>query len=94
MVDSYISYEGQRGQKVVPFIMQGKERAELFSKYIMAIESGTIIAPDIRFMRDEHKYVTTDDLYGSGHPPDSFVAGSLAYRGLSEVTKRRGVRLL
>jgi len=59
--------------------MVGSRRKALFSNYVAAIENGSFIAPYIEWMRDEHRFCAVDDLYGSGHPPDSIVAGSLAY---------------
>jgi hypothetical protein len=70
--------------------MVGKERDALFTDYILAIEKGMIEAPEINFMKGEHLYATNDDLYGNGHPPDSIVAGAMAYRA----SKASGVRIL
>lgn len=60
----------------------GRLRADLFSNYIKRIENGELEAPRIDFAYSEHKFVSRDDLYGSGHPPDSFVAGAVAALGL------------
>ncbi len=62
------------------FLMVGRERANLLSEYIAAIERGEIEAPFIRFMESEHRLASVDDVYGSGHLPDSISAGALAYR--------------
>lgn len=64
-------------------ILVGQTRADVFTQYIAAIENGTILSPKIRYCESEHRYCTNDDLKGSGHPPDSFVAGALAYRAAS-----------
>jgi hypothetical protein len=61
-----------------PVMLVGRTRADLFSDYINLIEQGGLVSPDIRYMHDEHKYCSVDDLYGRGHPPDSFVAAALA----------------
>jgi hypothetical protein len=53
-------------------------RADLFSNYINLIEKGSLLAPRITFMYHEHLYCRYGDLYGPGHPPDSFVSGALA----------------
>lgn len=58
----------------------GRERSELFAGHIHSIEHHEVTSPRLDFMYAEHKYVTTDDLYGDGHPPDSFVAAALAKR--------------
>lgn len=58
--------------------LAGKLRQELFSAYVLAIENGLLEAPMIEWAYKEHKRCTQDDLYGSGHPPDSIVAGALS----------------
>ena len=60
--------------------MVGRRRADLFSEYIAGIERGEIIAPMIKFMETQHRLCSVDDLYGAGHPPDSLVAGAMAYK--------------
>lgn len=57
----------------------GRERHNLFSEYIAAIENDCIRSPRIEYSYNEHKYVTVDDLYGRGHPPDSVVSGALPW---------------
>jgi hypothetical protein len=84
VIDDYITGDAEG------VVMTGKDRDALFTDYILAIEKGEIEAPMIRFMEGEHKYATVDDLYGSGHPPDSIVAGAMAYRA----SKDSGVRIL
>jgi hypothetical protein len=59
---------------------QGPARIRLFSRYIKAVESGSVLAPRSRPWVDAHRYLTNADLYGTGHPPDEFVACALAYR--------------
>lgn len=61
-------------------IMAGRTRSDLFTEYVAAIEQGEFEAPWITYMRDEHRYADNAALYGSGHPPDSIVAGALALR--------------
>lgn len=61
-------------------IMVGRRREDMFSDYIAAIERGHFVSPRIEFMHKEHLYVTLEDLYKpAGHPPDTFVAGALAW---------------
>lgn len=84
VIDDELSVDAE-GVKMV-----GKQRDELFTDYILAIEKGMIEAPTIAFMKGEHLYATNDDLYGSGHPPDSIVAGAMAYHA----SKASGVRIL
>lgn len=60
-------------------VLTGQVRADIFTSYIAAIEKGTIVSPMIRYCEGEHRYCTNDDLRGAGHPPDSFVAGAMAF---------------
>lgn len=62
-------------------IMVGRTRADLFSDYVAAIEGFHLKSPRIEYAWTEHKYATHDDLYGRGHPPDTMVAGALAWAG-------------
>jgi hypothetical protein len=64
-------------------VLSGQTRSDVFTKYIAAIEGGHVVSPKIRYCESEHRYCTNDDLGGSGHPPDSFVAGAMAYRAAS-----------
>lgn len=64
---------------------QGKERHALFNEYIAAIEKGDIVSPRLASWYTAHKYVTNDDLFGDGHPPDEFVACALAYRAAKKL---------
>ena len=61
-------------------MMVGRDRQDLLSNCISAIERGEIISPMIRFFESELKYASVDDVYGSGHLPDSLSALALAYR--------------
>lgn len=61
-------------------VLSGQTRSDVFTKYIAAIEDNAIESPKIRYCEGEHRYCTNEDLMGSGHPPDSFVAGAMAYR--------------
>jgi hypothetical protein len=61
----------------------GLKRTNLFREWIAALESGDFIAPRIEYTWREHKYCTNDMLFGSGHPPDSFVGAALAWRAAS-----------
>jgi hypothetical protein len=64
---------------VEDIVLGGRLRADIFTEYITAIEAGEIKYPRIEWAYQEHRYVTNDDLYGRGHPPDSVVAGALAW---------------
>ena len=57
----------------------GRVRADLFRNDIGAIERHEIVCPRIDVFYTEHLYCGEDDLFGSGHPPETVVAMALAY---------------
>ena len=59
--------------------MVGRVRTDLFRNDIGAIERHEIVGPRIDACYTEHLYCGEDDLFGSGHPPDTVVALALAY---------------
>jgi len=62
------------------FEMVGRERKVLLSEYIKAVESQELCCPRIRSTEAERRFATVDDVYGSGHLPDSIAAMALAWR--------------
>lgn len=76
VVDDLIQYDKK---KVKPVVLRGRERETVFTEYIAGIEQFGLHCPRIQFTYSEHKYVTQKDLFGKGHPPDSFIAGALAW---------------
>ncbi|CAB4176097.1 hypothetical protein UFOVP978_8 [uncultured Caudovirales phage] len=80
VVGDYI--EEHHDVTVVPVILSPSSKATLFSDYIAAVEQNNISAPQIDFALTEHRYCRLLDLFGNsrdGHPPDSVVAGALAW---------------
>ena len=57
----------------------GRARTDLFRHDIGAIERHEIVCPRIDACYTEHLYCGEDDLFGSGHPPETVVALALAY---------------
>lgn len=68
----------------VPVDMLGRRREVMFNEYISAIESHNFKCPRVEYAYSEHRYATGDDLFGSGHPPDSLVAGAVAWHVRNE----------
>ena len=62
----------------------GRVRTDLFRNDIGAIERHEIVCPRIDVFYTEHLYCGEDDLFGSGHPPDTVVAMALAYHAFKE----------
>lgn len=71
-----------------------KERAEMLSNYVAAIENGELVYPMIAWAYREHKYLTNDELYGSKHLPDSVSAAALARKAQQEARYRPSIRSL
>lgn len=80
-----------------PFNMVGRQRAELLSEYVAAIENGDLEWPEdpdneaLAAARSEHVYCTRDDLYkgtkdgtGTCHLPDTISAAALAWRACQQ----------
>jgi hypothetical protein len=65
-------------------VMAGRDRADLISNYIGAIERGKIEAPFIAHMEAEHR-LASRAIYQAGdeHLPDTIAAGALAWRASS-----------
>lgn len=79
-----------------PFNMVGRDRADLLTEYIAAIEHGELVwprdemNPALEAAYGEHKYATREDVYkgskdgtGTHHLPDTISAGALAWRAAS-----------
>lgn len=77
VIDDFVA---ERGESMEAVWLSGKLRQTIFEEYIVAIENDQITYPRLTYAYNEHLDCTTRDLYGAGHPPDSFVAGALAYR--------------
>lgn len=69
------------GQDIHPngIDLNGKRRTTLFTQYVLAVERGDMEAPRITSMYIDHYYATNEMLYQGGHPPDSFIAGAMAW---------------
>lgn len=85
-------------------VLGGKNRTNMLSEYVAAIERNEFKCPRIIWAYDEHRFATNEHLYGRLHLPDSICAGALAWsmrkKGLqrhqiaapdvSDATKRDG----
>lgn len=67
-------------EDTIPVDMVGRDRTKLFQDWIAGLEHGEFEGPRIEAAYKAHRSLRTGDLYGSGHPPDEFVAAALAYR--------------
>jgi len=58
-------------------VMVGRARSDMLTNYIGSVERGEYVSPLIRFMESEHRYASVDDVYGSGHLPDTIAATAI-----------------
>lgn len=88
-----------------PFNMVGRDRADLLTEYVAAIEHGELIwprddsNPHLSAAYGEHKYATREDVYkgskdgtGTHHLPDTISAGALAWRAAKQAEAASAVR--
>ena len=69
----------RRHYRLTDVTMVGRHRTDLFRNYIAAIERHEIVCPRLDVLYTEHKYCWEDDLFGTGHRPDTVVAMELAH---------------
>ena len=70
-------------ERVRNFVMAGRERDNMLSEYVGAVERGQIKAPRMNSMYKEHLFCSVEDLYARGkeyHLPDSVCAAGLAWK--------------
>jgi hypothetical protein len=71
------------GVNTTPVVMRGMARSTLLTEYINAVEKGRYISPYIKSMEREHRLASVDDVFGSGHLPDTIAAAALANTQIS-----------
>jgi len=86
VVDQYME------TSATPVLMVGRQRKDMFSNVIAAIEGGEIVAPMIKSLYKELKYVSVDDVYGAGHPPDGLAMLAVAWHGKADFERKRKKR--
>lgn len=72
-----------KGSRAEAVILAGRERYDLLSEYVKAVEAGEYKAPRLNLMYGEHRYASVEDLFKSssgGHLPDTVCAMALAHR--------------
>lgn len=62
-----------------PVVFNQAIKHEMFEDHIAGIEAGDWVLPNIPYLKKVYRSVRRNDLFGTGHPPDPFVAGALAY---------------
>lgn len=69
--------------RVWDFQMTGRQRDDMLSNYVAAVENGLVRSPQIQTMYLEHKFCSWDDLFSRSqkyHLPDTVCAAALAWK--------------
>jgi hypothetical protein len=74
-------------------VLVGQKRKQIFDDYLLALEAGEVQWPDMPRVKRVHETATRRDLYGSGHPPDEFVAGALSFAASKEAGYDLGITI-
>lgn len=78
-------------QRSTSFIMAGRQRADMLSEYISAVERGELRAPRVMSAYNAHKYASVEDVYGGtkdAHLPDEMCSFALAWHMRKKRAKR------
>jgi len=87
--------------RIEHFEFAGRERNEMLSEYIAALEQGLVAWPKddrnpaLAAAFKEHLYATVQDVYGrkdEGHLPDTISAAALAWRACRQIVSASGVK--
>lgn len=83
VINDYIEFpRGSSRNDLVEFSMAGKVRSEMITELVQAVENGDLLAPRVKSMFDDFRFVTPEDLYNVGstaHLPDSIASTALAW---------------
>jgi hypothetical protein len=83
VVSDYIEYpKGAYRDDLTNLTMAGRIRSEMVTECVQAVENADLLAPRIKSMYDDFRFVTPDDLYNntqSAHLPDTIAATALAW---------------
>jgi hypothetical protein len=83
VINDYIEYpRGAYKEHLVEYSMAGKVRSDMITEFVQGVENGNFLAPRVKWMYDEFRFVTPDNLYNytsSSHLPDSIAATALAW---------------
>lgn len=73
--------------RVKNFLMTGRQRDDMLTEYVAAVEKGEVAAPKIESAYTAHKYCTVEDLYSRGkdfHLPDDVCSFALAWHARNQ----------
>lgn len=92
VVNDYIEFpRGANHGDLVEFQMAGKVRSDMITEVVQGVENGDFLAPRIKTMYDDFRFVTPEDLYNIGttaHLPDTIAATALAWTARKREERR------
>lgn len=97
VINDYIEYpHGSQREHLTELTMAGKIRSDMVTELVQGVENGDFLSPRIKWMYDEFRFVTPENLYNIGpssHLPDSIASTALAYTARKQV-QHRGVQVI
>ena len=92
VVNDYIEFPpGTNQNSLVQYNMAGKVRSDMVTEFVQGVENGDFLAPRIKSMYDDFRFVTPEDLYNVGttaHLPDTIAATALAWTARKREERR------
>lgn len=92
VVNDYIEFpRGARRQDLTEITFAGRVRSEMVTEVVQAVENGDLLAPRVRSMYDEFRFVTPADLYNVGstaHLPDTISSTAMAWLVRKKMDRR------
>jgi hypothetical protein len=83
VINDYIEFPpGALREHLVEFNMAGRVRSDMITECVQGVENGSFLAPRLKNMYDDFRFVTPEDLYNIGttsHLPDTIAATALAW---------------
>lgn len=97
VINDHITYPpGAFKNDLVQFTMAGRVRDEMITEFVNGVEGDNFLAPRIKSMYDDFRFVTADDLYNRGpssHLPDTIASVALAWTARRRM-KKSGAQII
>lgn len=92
VVNDYIEFpKGAYRSDLTELTMAGRIRSEMITEVVQGVENGDFLAPRVKSMYDDFRFVTPDNLYNNGpsaHLPDTIAATALAWTARKKYERR------
>lgn len=83
VINDYIEFpRGSFRHDLIEYTMAGRVRNEMITEFVQAVENGDLLAPRVKSVYDDCRFVTPENLYNIGpsaHLPDSIASMALAW---------------